>query len=102
MDFAALRCEDAADRVQIERVGHQHVQCFGRYSYDAAAPQMGGCAFNRFRQRVILIDLDEVGRQRFVSRVGLFPRVSLALVPGQAMEPRGTRLVYRRDPKVDQ
>jgi len=63
MDLAALGGEDAADGVEVQRIGHQHIQRFGGNSYNVATPQMRRRAFNRFGKRMVLIDLYEVSRQ---------------------------------------
>ena len=63
MNLAALGGEYASDGVEVQRIGHQNVERLGGNSDDVAAPQVRRRAFNRFRQRMILIDLYEVSRQ---------------------------------------
>ena len=63
MDLAALGGEHPSHCVQVQRIGHQHVERFGGNRDDVAAPQVRRRAFNRFRQRMVLIDLYQVSRQ---------------------------------------
>ena len=58
LNLAALRGEHAAHSVEIERIGHQHIERFCWNGNDVTAPQMCRRAFDRFRERMILIDLD--------------------------------------------
>lgn len=57
MDLATLSGKDPSYRVEVQRVGDEHVESLGRNGDDIAAPQMRRSAFNRFRERVVLIDL---------------------------------------------
>ena len=96
MDLASLGCEYPANRVQIQRIRHNDVQRLRGNRHNAAAPQDGRRPLHRFRQRMVLIDLNKVGRQRIrlaswvgsVRQSGTFARTGVGA--------SGTWLVYRR------
>ena len=57
MDLATLGGKDPSYRMEVQRVGDEHIQSLGRNGNDIAATQMRRRAFNRFRERVVLVDL---------------------------------------------
>ena len=78
MNLAALGGEHASHRVQVQRIGHQHIERLGGNRNNVAAPEVRRRALDRFRQRMVLIDLYEISRQGY-SREPAGPGNSLDL-----------------------
>jgi hypothetical protein len=64
MDVASFRRKNAADRVQIQRIGHQRIERIGGDSDQIAAAHSGCGAFNRGFRRTLGVNLDEIGCHR--------------------------------------